>query len=37
MLLLSGTMDENVFSNVPHIIASLEDLPNYVLAYFRVY
>lgn len=35
MLFLSGTMDENVFSNVPYIMASLEDFSNYVLTYFR--
>lgn len=36
MLLFSGDMDENVVSNVPHITASLKDLPNnyYVLAYY---
>ena len=32
MLLSSGTMDKNVVSNVPRIMASLEDLPDYMLA-----
>ena len=30
MLLSSGTMDTNVVSNVPRIMASLEDLPDYM-------
>ena len=37
MLPFSGTMDENVVSNVPHIVASFEDLPNYMFAYLRGY
>ena len=37
MLLSSGTMDKNVVSNVPRIMASLEDLSNHMLAYFRAY
>ena len=30
-------MDENVVSNVPYIMGSLEDLPNYVFTYFRAF
>ena len=37
MLLSSGTMDKNVVSNVPRIMASLEDLSNYMLAYFGAF
>ena len=37
MLFFSGTMDENVVSNVPRIMASLEDLSNYMLAYLGAY
>ena len=37
MLLSSGTMDKNVVSNVPRIMASFEDLSNYMLAYFGAF
>ena len=37
MLLSSGTMDRNVVSNVSRIMASLEDLSNYMMAYFGAY
>ena len=37
MLFFSGTMDENVVSNVPDIMASLKDLSNYMLVYLRAY